>query len=74
MSEDGSARDRSGGGVSGVVRRAFVEFLDLPAVIIAVFVVLAVGMHVLDEARISWLEPVREVLHDGAVQLAVHGA
>lgn len=61
MSRDTSAGDRTEGQVP-VVRRAFAEFLGLPAAIVGGFLVLAGVMHALDEARISWLEPVRDLL------------
>ena len=44
------------------VRRAFVEFLGLPSLLIVGFLLLAAGTSALDSARIGWLEPVRTTI------------
>lgn len=44
------------------VRRAFAEFLTLPTCIIVGFLLLAVGMYVLDQVETTWLTPVRSFL------------
>lgn len=43
-------------------RRAFGEFLTVPTLLIAGFLLLAVGSYALDHGRIAWLEPARAVL------------
>ncbi|MGH7458527.1 MAG: DUF2254 family protein [Longimicrobiaceae bacterium] len=57
-------RSREGGvfRLLGVIRRAFEEFLTVPACILAGFLLLAAGSYTLDQARIAWLEPLREAL------------
>ncbi|MGH7926732.1 MAG: hypothetical protein ACREQV_02935, partial [Candidatus Binatia bacterium] len=47
-----------------VARRAFVEFLRLPSLIIAGFLLLAAGTWVLDHAEIDWLWPVRASIQE----------
>jgi uncharacterized membrane protein len=44
------------------VRRAFVEFLGLPSLLIVGFLLLAAVTSALDSARIVWLEPVRTTI------------
>lgn len=44
------------------VRRAFVEFLRFPTLIIGGFLLLAAATSALDSARISWLEPLRTTI------------
>ena len=41
------------------VRRAFVEFLGLPSLLIVGFLLLAAVTSALDSSRLAWLEPVR---------------
>lgn len=44
------------------IRRAFSEFLAVPTLMIAGFLLLAAGASAIDQGRISWLEPTRAVL------------
>jgi uncharacterized membrane protein len=44
------------------VRRAFSEFLRIPTGIIVVFLLLAVCSYLLDQTRLAWLEPARQLL------------
>lgn len=46
------------------VRRAFREFLLIPTVTVSGFLLLAVAMHLLDQAKGGWFEPVRGALRD----------
>jgi uncharacterized membrane protein len=45
-----------------IVRRAFAEFLQLPSIILAVFLLLSMATWFIDHAQIAWLEPVRTAL------------
>lgn len=44
------------------IKRAFVEFLAIPTLIIIGFILLAAGTYTLDRAAVTWLDPVRVVL------------
>jgi uncharacterized membrane protein len=44
------------------LKRAFVEFLTLPTLIIAAFLALAFASYAFDKAGIKWLEPIRNLL------------
>jgi uncharacterized membrane protein len=45
-----------------ILRRAFAEFLALPTVIIAGFLLLEVSLYFLDHTELGWLEPARALL------------
>jgi uncharacterized membrane protein len=49
---------------SQAIRRALSEFLAVPTLVIVGFLILAAGSYLLDQNRIAWLEPVREVLQE----------
>lgn len=44
------------------IKRAFVEFLTLPTLMIVGFLLLAVFTYVIDKAEIGWLQPLRQIL------------
>ncbi|HEX6125276.1 MAG TPA: DUF2254 family protein [Pyrinomonadaceae bacterium] len=44
------------------VRRAFVEFLTVPTLLIAAFVALALASYMVDRSAAAWLKPAREFL------------
>jgi len=44
------------------IKRAFVEFLTLPTLLIAGFLLLAFFSYLIDKAEIGWLQPLRQVL------------
>jgi len=46
------------------IRRGFQEFLRLPVIIIAVFLVLSVATYLLDNANVGWLQPSRQFMSD----------
>lgn len=51
-------------GRSETIRRAFAEFLAFPSLIIAGFLALAAGSYAVDNAKLSWLEPLRTGLRE----------
>lgn len=53
---------RDGDALWDVIRRAFAEFLAVPALIIVGFILLAAGVYLLDFVRIGWLGPLRDAL------------
>lgn len=44
------------------LKRAFVEFLTLPTLLIVGFILLAFFSYLIDKAEIGWLQPIRQVL------------
>ncbi|QJD81658.1 DUF2254 family protein [Spirosoma rhododendri] len=47
-----------------IIQRAFSEFLLLPSVIIVCFVFLSYFTYSIDQAKISWLQPIRRLLKE----------
>jgi hypothetical protein len=52
------------GRLGETLRRAFAEFLTIPSMVIAGFLVLAAGTYALDHAGSDWLEPLRALLRE----------
>lgn len=52
------------GRLGETLRRAFAEFLTIPSMVIAGFLVLAAGTYALDHAGSDWLEPLRAWLRE----------
>ncbi len=44
------------------VKRAFTEFLTLPTLLIAAFLLLSIFSYSIDKAKIGWLQPLRQTL------------
>lgn len=51
------------GGTVSAIQQAFDEFLALPTLVVAAFLLLAAAMYAADQAPIPWLQPVSGFLH-----------
>jgi len=56
-----AAKERNSESIDAV-KRAFVEFLTLPTLLIAGFLLLALATYALDKAKVDWLLPARALL------------
>lgn len=67
MNPDATPGPQRGGRIAGLwedIRRAFGEFLAVPVVIIVAFLLLAVGMYLVDHTRTGWIQTLRGSLED----------